>query len=351
MRPITPTIELVSPAKRVRAELAVGPVWAGATVYPACPVWRVWYDGQVVIDTSPLGAWAGGGMPAYGLRMTGFTRHRPKTALGAGREFRASFAASDSRGFAACVRITDMSAFCAFGPCEKQDEMRAEPGAPSLPEGSVRLTGEAAGGSRTQVFFTPHGKTVACWRRGSGQHVVFFDRPGDLAEKRFGALDQLERLDVADGSKGVDLLFLSIPFTKAAVTEPLFGEGLTPAYRAAFDLLARRGAAMDEFWVMRGEPGQFMVAAGRQGEDWTIGGITGEPRTLTVRFEDLWLRMPAELRSLAYNVEITRDPVAGEAGTVVRESFEGQAPDVRVALDLARDGGFMVEFRGESGAV
>ena len=42
-----------------------------------------------------------------------------------------------------------------------------------------------------------------------------------------------------------------------------------------------------------------------------------------------------------------RDPLAGEQGKVVREAFAGQAPDVRVALDLSRDGGFLLEFRGE----
>jgi hypothetical protein len=44
-------LALFSPAKRVRAELAVETVWIGSTVYPACPVWRVWVDGCAVVDT------------------------------------------------------------------------------------------------------------------------------------------------------------------------------------------------------------------------------------------------------------------------------------------------------------
>ena len=42
-------------AARVRAEVAVETMWIGATVYPECPVWRVWYDGRLVVDTSALG--------------------------------------------------------------------------------------------------------------------------------------------------------------------------------------------------------------------------------------------------------------------------------------------------------
>ena len=75
--------------------------------------------------------------------------------------------------------------------------------------------------------------------------------------------------------------------------------------------------------------------------------MTGESRTLTVRFEDLWLRMPAEMRALSYTVEIFRDPNAKEQGTCIEESFTGQAPDVRIALDLSTNGGFLLTFHPE----
>jgi hypothetical protein len=107
-------------------------------------------------------------------------------------------------------------------------------------------------------------------------------------------------------------------------------------------MMLGRGGASDDFWMMRGEPGEFAVAARRQGGVWQVAGVTAEARTLTVRFEDLWLRMPAELRALRYTVEILRDPIKGEAGDRVEESFAGQAPDVRVAMDLAKSGGFLI---------
>ena len=120
---------------------------------------------------------------------------------------------------------------------------------------------------------------------------------------------------------------------------------MTPAYRAAFEMMLGRGAVSDDFWMIRGEPGEFAVAARRQGGVWQVAGVTAAARTLTVRFEDLWLRMPVELRALAYTVEILRDPIKDEPGNRVEESFAEQAPDVRVAMDLAKSGGFLITYR------
>ena len=195
--------------------------------------------------------------------------------------------------------------------------------------------------------FAPGGKLVAWWRHGLEQHAVFFDRPGDLAARRFGALERVEELIVADGRQGCEHLFLTVPFTRAALPEPVFGEAVTPAFRAAFELLLGRDGAGDDFWVIRGEPGEFAVAARRQGDLWRVAGVTAEAQTLTVRFEDLWLRMPAELRALRYTVAILRDPLKGEAEDRVEETFPDQAPDVRVALDLAKSGGFVLTFSPE----
>jgi hypothetical protein len=195
---------------------------------------------------------------------------------------------------------------------------------------------------------------VAFWRQGLEQHVVFFDRPGDLAARRFGAREQIDELVVADGRQGCDALFLTVPFTKAALPAPVFGAGVTPAYRAAFEMMLGRAGAGDDFWVMRGEPGVFAVAARRRGSVWQVGGVAAAAQTLTVRFEDLWLRMPAELRVLRYAVAVLRDPNAREIadegatpGGRVDETFAEQAPDVRVALDLAKDGGFLLTFTPE----
>ncbi|MDD4623111.1 MAG: glycoside hydrolase family 97 C-terminal domain-containing protein [Kiritimatiellae bacterium] len=391
MRPTPSTFELVSPGQRVRAEVGVETVWIGSTVYPDCPVWRVWFDGRPSLDTSTLGLAPLAGEPlTCGMRPVKFSRHRALTAFGAGREARVRFAARDGREIEARVRVTDMSAFCSLralsakktrrlaGTLALQIQPQTETWRASVPasrdnsegndlsitrfpEGSVlwgaegqsdaqrstlnaQLSTPDAEAEEPQVLYVPGGKVVAYWRRGIEQHLVFCDRPGDLAERRFAVLDGLVELDVRDGRCGIDLLFQKMPFTGARLPAPVFGDRVTPAYRAAFGLAAVAGG--DDFWVMRGEPGQFMVAARRQGGVWSVGGLTAEPRVLTVRFEDLWLRAPAVARALRYTVKILRDPVKGEAGDRVEEAFEGHAPDLRVALDLARDGGFLLEFRG-----
>ena len=394
------TLTLNSSSKRIRAEVAVETVWIGSTVYPECPVWRVWCGERLVVDTSTVGLMTEDGPLAYGMTFVKATRHWPQTGIGPGREIRARFAARDGCELEVRVRVTDLSAFCTVRevgrrpsrahykremPSRAHYEQEAGRGdcatvcrgavrrcecvpyEPDLsitrfPQGSV-LLGSAetlnaqrstptsdlrpptSDGEMPQVLFAPSGKLIAFWRHGLEQHAVFFDRPGDLAVRRFGALERLDELAVADGKQGCDHLFLTVPFTKAELPAPVFGEAVTPAYRAAFEMMLGRGAAGDDFWMLRGEPGEFAVAARRQGGVWQVAGVTAAARTLTVRFEDLWLRMPAELRALAYTVEILRDPIKDEPGDRVEESFAEQAPDVRVAMDLAKSGGFLITYR------
>ncbi len=368
-------LTLFSPAGRVRAELAVETVWIGSTVCPACPVWRVWVDGCAVVDTSTAGLVTGNGPLGYGMRLVKVSRHRPQTGLGPGRSLVARFAARDGRELELTLRVTDLSAFCAvrqprtrrpdaedigvtrflegsvlLGPAGTLNAQRSALNAHGLPSKGpgVALTSDLRSliaDAPPQVRFTPDGKGVAFWRHGLERHVVFFDRPGELAERRFAALASVAALDVADGRQGCDHLFLTVPFTRNALPTPAFGAALTPAYRAAFEALIDREAACDAFWMMRGEPGEFAVGARRQGATWRVAGITAAAKTLTVRVEDLWLRTPVEWRAPHYTVELLRDPLPGEAGPCVEETFAAQAPDVRVALDLARDGGFLVTLR------
>ena len=376
-------LTLLSPSKRIRAEVAVETVWIGTTVYPESPVWRVWCDEKPVVDTSTVGLATGSGPLAYGMTFVNATRHRPQTGIGPGREIRARFASRDGRALEVTLRVTDLSAFCTVremgrrpsrahyeqdagrgdcatvcsGAVRRSDETCVRHGLciTRFPEGSV-LLGSAgtlnaqrstlnAQREGPQVLFAPSGKLIAFWWHRLEQHAVFFDRPGDLAVRRFGALERLDELVVGCGRQGCDHLFLTVPFTKAELPAPVFGEAVTPAYRAAFEMMLGRGAVSDDFWMIRGEPGEFAVAARRQGGVWQVAGVTAAARTLTVRFEDLWLRMPVELRALAYTVEILRDPIKDEPGNRVEESFAEQAPDVRVAMDLAKSGGFLITYR------
>lgn len=343
-------LPLFSPNRRVRAEVAVETVWLGATVYPECPVWRVWHDGRRVVDTSTLGLLAGKtGLPlAYAMTLARVTRHRAQTGLGPARAAKLRFRGRDGHELEVLIRVTDQSAFCALRQPRKRNQDGADLSVTRFPEGSVLLEkGETPNteGKKPQVRFAPSGKLIAFWRHGLEQHLVFFDRPGDLAERRFPVCDAPDKLEIAEGRQGCEHLFVTLPFARGPLPAPRFGDTVTPAYRAAFGLMLGRDGAGDDFWVIRGEPGGFAVAARRQGEVWKVAGVTAEAQTLTVRFEDVWLRTPPALRAHCYTVEILRDPVPGEVGDKVQEAFADQAPDVRVALDLAANGGFLLTFR------
>ncbi len=60
--------------------------------------------------------------------------------------------------------------------------------------------------------------------------------------------------------------------------------------------------------------------------------------------EDIWYRMPQNVRALKWKLSISRDSVNDEPGEVMEESFDHLAPDIRVALDLKKNGGFTMKF-------
>jgi hypothetical protein len=169
--------------------------------------------------------------------------------------------------------------------------------------------------------------------------------PGVLAEMQFGALDKISDLSVLSGADGCRLIYTQLPFTKSALPPVHYGDDIKPSYKLAFDAIHAHYRSMDDdFWMPRGEPGVFAIAARRTGTSWIVGGITAKARTLTTRFEDLWLRMPEPMKALKWNLRVRRDPVNDEPGELVDESFNGLNPDVRVALDLRKNGGFLMEF-------
>jgi len=101
---------------------------------------------------------------------------------------------------------------------------------------------------------------------------------------------------------------------------------------------------------LRGLPDDFLVfAVGLEGPVPTVCGLSCAATTLTVRFEDVWRRLPASLRAFSYTCAVTRDPHSKDAPSalaerVVRESIPDIAPDVRICLDLADNGGFVLTF-------
>ena len=174
------------------------------------------------------------------------------------------------------------------------------------------------------------------WTEGPEEEPRAWTRPADLAEARRGTDPAPESLALADGRDLLTFAFAVAPFVRGPLPEPTFGEAVTPAARAAFRVFLGLDGAGDDFHVMRGEPDDFLVFARRAGATWQVGGFTVEATTLTVRFEDVWDLTPPALRATSYGVTVLRD-----GGDAVLTDI---APDARIFIDLAANGGFLLSF-------
>ena len=177
------------------------------------------------------------------------------------------------------------------------------------------------------------------WTEGPREEPRAWMRPADLAEARLGTDPAPESLALADGRDLLAFAFTEAPFARGPLPEPAFGEAVTPAARAAFRLFLGLDGAGDDFHVMRGEPDDFLVFARRTGAVWRVGAVTVDATTLTLRFEDVWDRTPPALRATSYAVDVLRD---GENAIL-----PGIAPDARLFIDLAANGGFLFTFTPE----
>ena len=186
------------------------------------------------------------------------------------------------------------------------------------------------------------------WTESPGEEPRAWMRPADLAEARLGTDAAPEAFVLADGRDLLTFAFTVAPFARGPLPEPAFGEAVTPAARAAFRVFLGLDGAGDDFHVMRGEPDDFLVFARRSrgdrptGATWQVGGFTVEATTLTVRFEDVWDLTPPELRATSYSVAVLRDGACA--------ILPGIAPDARLFIDLAANGGFLFTFTPEEAA-
>ena len=188
----------------------------------------------------------------------------------------------------------------------------------------------------------------ALWSESPGCPPRAWSRPADLAQARLGTDPAAEALALADGRDLLTAAFAVVPFVRGPLPEPVFGEAVTSAARAAFRSFLGVDGEGDDFRVMRGEPDDFLVFARRSRGDgptgavWQVGGFAVDATTLTVRFEDVWNLTPPELRATSYSVNILRDGACA--------ILPGIAPDARLFIDLAANGGFLFTFTPEETA-
>ena len=168
--------------------------------------------------------------------------------------------------------------------------------------------------------------------------ALSFARPADLLEARLKCDAAPTELALEDGAAVLKAAFEVVPFARAPLPRPAYGEKVTAPARAAFELFAGLNPAenSDDFCVLRAEVGDFAVVARRFGDMWMAGAFTVAAKTLTFRFEDLWLRLPEQRRRREYLVEVNAD---GR-----REVIPDAAPAARMFLDLADSGGFSLAF-------
>ena len=177
------------------------------------------------------------------------------------------------------------------------------------------------------------------WSESPGCPARAWTRPADLAQARLGTDLAVESLELADGRDLLTAAFGIVPFVCEPLPEPTFGEAVTPAACAAFRVFLGLDGTGDDFRVMRGEPEDFLVFARRIGATWQVVGFTVDATTLTVRFEDVWDLTPPELRATSYTVTVLRD-----SACAIPAILTGIAPDARIFIDLAVNGGFLLSF-------
>ena len=183
----------------------------------------------------------------------------------------------------------------------------------------------------------------ALWSVSPGCPARAWARPADLAQARLGTDPAVAALELADGRDLLTAAFAVVPFVRGPLSEPIFGDTVTPAARAAFQVFLGLDGAGDDFRVMRGEPDDFLVCARRVGAAWQVSGFTVEATTLTVRFEDVWDLTPPELRATSYSVTVLKDGACAIPPAIL----PGIAPDARLFIDLAANGGFLFTFTPE----
>ncbi len=343
------TLLISSPAGNIEAELAVVDSWYGTTFYPALCVLRILSHGAVLAVSDALRQ--SDGAICHSLELCDVTEPqlvpmRLGDAVQRDLRLRRRGCKSDSETLDLCLRVSDISVY--FTLSGRGFEQGIGQNFMSFAQ-PCRLLSKS--GETPSVAFVGTGMTAACWYSERALHFVLFRRPGELPENRFKVPGCAVPLEIADAAHAACILYTKLPFMPDLSVEPQYGSAVRSSFKSAFSMILEHFGDADEeddFVVLRGNPGEFAVVARRCGESWTVAGIAGHALTLTVRFEELWWRLPTNLRALRWSASLRRDPVLNESAELVDETFNRLAPDVRIALEIKTNGGFMIKFKPDN---
>lgn len=345
--------DLFSPNGKVRAVIGIETVWIGQTVYPEVPVWRVWYNGKLVIGASfPRIAFSGALPVACGMGGLRVTRKRPAAGQKVFRAATASCADRAGRRIRMAFLLADNQLTCTLMTRKRPDgDNPQDASVLTFPDGAEYVNPDAPA-EGPHIFFSPSGKLVVYHRKPFVFQAWFYDTPGDLVLARTPLLPKCHVLRIETGAAGVSRLFDTLPFLPEPPDAVEFSDSLTPAFRAAFlRMLVWLREECDDRWMARGLPGDFAILACRKGAAWSVAAVSATVKVLTFRMEDLWLRTPEALRAPRYDVEIERDPNEKEPASppVIRERFPARPADIRILLDVPAGGGCVIAFAPAGG--
>ena len=341
--------EILSPGGDIRAEISLETFWQTDTIYPAAAVLRLFFRNHplttpVALEFQPRGV-------GYALCFESVRTEAKETRFGPAVQLDVALRSRDCEQpeYLVTLRLSDVSVF--FKAHCRGDSIASHAVLPVLSEQAAVVSLE---GEQPTVAYVGTGALAALWQRDDALHLVLFKRAGELAEQHFNVPCSGSLPLIQSGADATRSVYVSLPFINGAVGQPQFGPQVRSTLVLAFSTLLEHYRAQqndDDFVILRGEPGVFVVFARRCGQRWIVGALTAGGRTLCFRFEDLWRRLPAESKFRSWRVQISRDPVLDETGEIYRESFNAVAPDLRLFMELRRNGGFVLEFEPEPAKV
>ena len=152
----------------------------------------------------------------------------------------------------------------------------------------------------------------ALWSESPGCPPRSWSRPADLAQARLGTDHVVEALALADGRDLLTAAFAVVPFAHGPLPEPVFGEAVTPAARAAFRAFLGIDGEGEAFRVMRGEPDDFLV----------FGCETrGLPESLLEKVYDRCIRIP--MRAVARSLNLSNSVAVVLYEALRQQGFPG----------------------------
>jgi hypothetical protein len=343
------TLLISSPAGNVEAELVVVDSWYGNTFYPDICILRILSHGVLLAVSDALRQ--SDGAICHSLELCDVTEPRLVSmrlgdAVQRDLRLRRRGCESDSETLDLSLRVSDISVY--FTLSGRGFEQRIGQKFLSFLQ-PCRFFSKP--GEDPVVAFVGTGLTAACWYSERALHFVLFRRLGELPENRFKVPGCAVPLEIADAAQASCILYTKLPFTPDLSVEPHYGSAVRSSFKLAFSMILEHfkyADDADDFVVLRGNPGEFAVIARRCGESWTVAGIAGHALTLTFRFEELWWRLPTNLRALRWSASLRRDPVLNESAELVDETFNGLAPDVRIAFEIKANGGFLINFKPDN---